>query len=67
MSSKLRWPQFPKGAHVRTCQECGHVQVNKDPSAMKGDSWRETKCRKCKSVGSLDYGYSNDEVPDDEI
>ena len=40
---------------VRTCQECGHHQIMKDPALQKTDKWREAKCRKCHSE-SLDYG-----------
>lgn len=41
----------------RTCQECGHEQVAKEPPRDKEltDSYRNFKCRKCKSE-SLDYG-----------
>ena len=39
----------------RKCQECGHIQESKPPLEYKSDVWRETKCKKCKSV-SLDYG-----------
>ena len=41
---------------VRTCQDCNHKQIMRDPSTLKGDAWREAKCRKCGSQGSLDYG-----------
>lgn len=56
----LHWPQFPAGAHVRTCQECRHAQVMKDPATIKdpNEKWREAKCRKCKSE-ALDYGSEN--------
>lgn len=40
---------------VRTCQECGHKQAMKDPTKQKSDSWRDAKCRKCKSE-ALDFG-----------
>jgi hypothetical protein len=40
---------------IRTCQECGHRQISKDPALYRTDSWRDIKCRKCKSE-SLDYG-----------
>lgn len=62
----LRWPQHPKNAHVRTCQECGHTQVSTDPATQKSDAWRDTKCRKCKSEGSMDYGSKNVEDINDE-
>lgn len=44
---------------IRTCQECGHQQVAKDPATYKdptNENWRNLKCRKCKSEGSFDYG-----------
>lgn len=40
---------------IRTCQECGHRQPSKPPAEYKDDSWRNVKCRKCKSE-ALDYG-----------
>lgn len=60
--SELRWPQFPKGVHVRTCQECGHAQIMKDPALIKDEAekWREAKCRKCRSE-ALDFGSENNE------
>ena len=44
---------------IRTCQECGHKQVAKDPATYKDkekEAWRDVQCKKCKSEGSLDYG-----------
>ena len=45
------------GQWYRTCQECGHQQVAKQPVKGKEltDSYRGSKCRKCRSE-SLDYG-----------
>ena len=42
---------------IRTCQECGNEQKAKEPDSQKDltDSYRNSKCRKCKST-SLDYG-----------
>lgn len=42
---------------VRTCQECGHTQLDKQPDPNKNlpDSYRDRKCKKCKSE-ALDYG-----------
>jgi hypothetical protein len=54
----LVFPQFPLNAHVRTCQECNHQQVTKDPATYKNELWRGLKCRKCKSE-ALDYGQKN--------
>lgn len=44
---------------VRTCQECGAKQEAKKPDPEKelADSYRNAKCRSCKSE-SLDYGSS---------
>ena len=50
------------GEWVRTCQECGHRQVTKPTPEYKGESWRDLKCKKCKSP-ALDYGS---EATDDE-
>lgn len=61
----LRYPQFPAGVHVRTCQECGHLHVMKDPSMMKGEGWRGAKCRKCKSE-ALDFGQTNSPIMEDD-
>lgn len=47
---------------IRTCQECGHRQEAKRPDTYKGESWRELKCKKCKSP-ALDYG---NDVEDDD-
>ena len=42
---------------VRTCQECLHIQsaIKPDPNKEVTDSYRNSKCRKCKSE-ALDYG-----------
>lgn len=40
---------------VRTCQECGFRQKAKDPKTYKDESWRDIKCKCCKSE-ALDYG-----------
>lgn len=40
---------------IRACQECGHKNITKPPGAYKNDSWRNLRCRKCKSI-ALDYG-----------
>jgi hypothetical protein len=49
MSEIARW--------VRKCQECGHIQsaIKPDPEKELTDSYRNSKCRRCKSEG-LDYG-----------
>lgn len=58
--SELRFPNFAEGAWIRTCNECGHNQTATKPSTNKEltDSYRNSKCRKCKSEG-LDYGQVN--------
>jgi hypothetical protein len=61
----LRWPQFPEGVHVRTCQYCGHAQVMKDPAILKGEAWRDAKCRRCKSE-AMDYGSTNNRRSEDD-
>ena len=69
---KLRWPQHPVGAHVRTCQECGHTHVSRTPDQPHDgwsgwDAWCNAKCRKCHSA-ALDFGSENmvEEEDDDE-
>lgn len=62
----LRDSRFAADAWLRTCQECGNVQAMKSPKGQTTDNWRNAKCRKCKSEGSLDYGTRNEYVEDDE-
>jgi hypothetical protein len=40
---------------IRTCQECGHTQTDKEPTKGITDSYLNKKCKKCKSE-ALDYG-----------
>jgi hypothetical protein len=42
---------------IRTCQECGHRQKDKEPNRDKEltNAYRDRLCKKCKSEG-LDYG-----------
>ena len=40
---------------ARTCQECGNIQAATPPSDRITDTYRNAKCRKCKSE-ALDYG-----------
>ena len=62
----LRFPQFPSGVWIRTCQECGYKQLAKMPNDHdKTENWRELKCKKCKSI-AMDYGMINDEIEDEE-
>lgn len=55
----LRDNRFPASAWLRKCQECGHVQVARDPQAYSNDAWRDIKCKRCKSE-ALDYGTTNE-------
>ncbi len=49
---------------IRTCQECGNEQKDKEPKGEMTPAYRLRKCRKCKSE-ALDYGkYSGDELED---
>ena len=43
--------------HIRTCQECGNEQSDKDPvyPNTQSDAFMYRKCKACKSE-SLDYG-----------
>lgn len=61
----IRFPQFNYGAWIRTCQECGLAQIAPCPLTPKSDSWRNAKCKKCKSE-ALDYGMANVLVDYDE-
>ena len=40
---------------VRTCQECGHKQKDKNPKDCNLNDFADRKCRKCTSM-ALDYG-----------
>jgi hypothetical protein len=40
---------------VRTCDECGAHQIDKQPVGEMTDAYRNRKCRRCKSE-ALDYG-----------
>lgn len=55
--------------YIRKCQECLHEQEAKDPKSykdQKSESWRDLKCKKCKSEGSMDYGsWREDENNED--
>ena len=41
--------------YIRECQECGHEAEYRNPATYKGDTWKDTKCKRCKS-DALDYG-----------
>ena len=46
--------------YMRTCQECGHQQMDKDPhGGMPTVAFNERKCKRCKSP-ALDYGSNRD-------
>jgi hypothetical protein len=51
---------------IRTCQDCGHQQEDKDPVDYEkiSDSYRNRKCKKCKSA-SLDIGSEQIEDSDE--
>lgn len=55
---------------LRKCQECGHKQWDRDPTLLPNgpqyDNYLNRKCRKCKSEGSLDYGYRTSEKEEAE-
>ena len=54
---KVKFREIPLGYWYRTCQECGEEQISKAPSLSTGisDSYRNAKCKVCKSE-ALDYG-----------
>lgn len=66
MKIGVRDKRFARDAWLRRCQECGNVQAMKSPEGQKTDNWRDAKCRKCKSEGSLDYGTPNEYVEDED-
>ena len=53
---------------ARICQECGHVQKDKEPVYGKepSNAYRERECKKCKSA-ALDYGHDGFEEKDGKI
>ena len=61
----LRFPQFAINSWVRTCQECMRPQVTKSPKDYKGETWRDLKCKNCKSE-PLDYGQVNHVIGTDD-
>jgi len=44
-----------KAKYIRQCQECLHEAEYKAVETYTSDSWKDTKCKKCKS-DALDYG-----------
>lgn len=49
---------------IRTCQECGHKQEDKNPRGktfglIEINNYQNRKCKKCKSE-ALDYGKKID-------
>lgn len=54
---------------MRTCQECGHKQEDKQPDRSKElpTSYAERRCKKCRSSGSLDYGSEKPDAEDVKI
>ena len=51
-------PSLPDEAWIRSCNECGHHQVDKMPLGEMTEAYRNRKCKRCKSE-ALDYGTSN--------
>ena len=52
---------LPDSEHIRTCQECGHKQKDKNPNGLNKnqmEAYNQHQCKKCKSE-SLDYGSQN--------
>ncbi len=51
---------------IRTCQECDNEQVTKPPDTSKEltESYRNARCRKCKSE-ALDYGSNRSDLDPD--
>jgi hypothetical protein len=59
----LRWPNIPENAWVRVCQNCMLAQACKPIAEYKSDTWRDVKCKRCKS-DALDYGQPNTPEPE---
>jgi len=56
----------PNGPFIRTCQECGHKQEDVEPFKVN-DSYRNRKCKACKSE-ALDFGsYKTEEGDEDAL
>lgn len=50
-----------KYQYIRTCQECGNKQWDKNPTELKQqqlERYFERACAKCESE-ALDYGYED--------
>lgn len=45
---------------IRTCQECGNKQEDKDPEHAITYAYLNRRCEKCKS-SALDFGSMKDE------
>lgn len=44
---------------IRTCQECGNKQEDKNPNGLVNLAYCNRKCKKCKSE-ALDYGSESE-------
>ena len=53
--NKIEYTWLSKARFIRTCQSCDSEQESRDPATYKSDSWRDLKCKKCRSE-DLDYG-----------
>lgn len=55
---------------IRTCQECGHQQMGKDPATYIDkagkEPWRDVKCKRCGN-DSLDYGSKRPTTPEEIV
>lgn len=56
---------------TRTCQACGHKQLDTKPDSIREltSTYRNRKCRKCKSE-ALDYGtqtLTEEETQDEDL
>lgn len=50
---------------IRTCQECGNDQEDKEPVGQMTDAYANRKCKECNSM-ALDYGSYESEDEDDD-
>lgn len=58
MNLQPRNSKFDMNAWLRICQECLHVQADKQPTQPPTDAFLNRKCKKCGSE-ALDFGSAN--------
>ena len=56
----MKYEDVRIGEWYRTCQECGEIQLDKEPRGKPSIAYENRICRYCKSEG-LDYGTNKTE------